>query len=115
MSTTPKRVIFTRGQLLEHEALARLLKMPVREVTEAYMRSLNAAQYHTPMTRPSVYGLLQPLRALQEAERDGRDFTPIFWHRTEDGVLHLTMWDVNKPNDKANPVAWSRSNSPIKW
>lgn len=98
MSTTPKRVIFTRGQLLEHEALARLLKVPVREVTEAYMRSLNAAQYHTPMTRPSVYDLLQPLRALQEAERDGRDFTPIFWHRTEDGVLHLTMWDVNTYN-----------------
>jgi hypothetical protein len=79
------------------------------------MRSLNAAQYHTPMTRPSVYTLLQPLRALLEAERDGRDFTRVYWHKTDDGVTHLTLWDMNEPSDKTNPVVWSRSNSPIKW
>jgi hypothetical protein len=44
--------------------------------------------------------MLQPLMAMHEAERDGRDFTRVYWYRTEDGVTHLTLWDMNPPNKR---------------
>lgn len=56
------------------------------------------------MTKPKKYLItpsigtltVQVVKATMDAERDGRDFTPIFWYRTDDGVLHLTMWDMNE-------------------
>ena len=58
-------------------------------MTDAYVKSFISGM--------KPYDLLQPYKAWLEAERDGRDYTPIYWHRTDDGVLHLTMWDMNKP------------------
>jgi hypothetical protein len=89
-----KKVIFTRAQRAEHTALANLVRIPVSEVTDAHINSVGATGHR------GIYSLLQPVLATLEAERDGRDFTRVYWHRTDDGVTHLTLWDMNKPNER---------------
>jgi len=103
-----KKVILTRRQRAEQLALANLTRIPLSEVTDAHTRINEAGHL-------GLYAQLQPVLATLEAERDGRDFTRVYWHKTDDGVTHMTLWDMHEPNDKANTVAWSRSNSPIKW
>jgi hypothetical protein len=87
-----KKVVFTRAQRVEHTSLSHLTGIPVSEITDAHMRALNEAGHR------GIYAQLQPVMATLEAERDGRDFTRIYWHRTDDGVTHLTLWDMNKPS-----------------
>ena len=84
--TKPKKLIFTRGQSMEMRAMAQLTGVPEQEVTDAYVKSYIWG------TKP--YYILQVVKATMEAERDGHDFTPIYWYRTDDGVLHITMWDM---------------------
>jgi len=108
-----KKVVLTRGQLNEHSALANLLGVPRNDVTGAYVRTLNEYGNATPTSRQNVYNLLQPVMATLEAERDGRDFTRVYWHRTDDGVTHLTLWNMNTPND--NTVVWLPPNSLTNW
>jgi hypothetical protein len=101
--------------LHEHAALAKLVGVTRADVTGAYIRTLNEDGHPPPTIRQSVYDLLQPLVATLEAMREGRDFTHVYWHRTDDGVTHLTLWDMDKPPDKTNTVVWSTPNSPTNW
>jgi hypothetical protein len=89
-----KKVILTRRQRAEQLALANLTRIPLSEVTDAHMRIFNEAGHL------GIYAQLQPVLATLEAERDGRDFTRVYWYRTEDGVTHLTLWDMNPPNKR---------------
>jgi hypothetical protein len=86
-----KRILIAPSQRMEMRSLAQISGIPEQYVTEAYTKSF--------ITGGRPYDLLQITKAWLEAERDGRDYTPIFWHRTDDGVLHLTMWDMNKTRD----------------
>ena len=87
--TKPKRFLVKPSQRIEMRSLAQLSGIPEQYVTEAYTKSF--------VTGGRVHDLLNITKAWLEAERDGLDYTPIYWHRTDDGVLHLTMWDMNKP------------------
>lgn len=107
----PKKLLVTHTTLAQHRALAALVEVPVDEVTDAYIRSENNKAYGN--VGIGIYAMLQPLMAMRDADKEGREYTPVFWHRTEDGVMHLTMWDMNTPND--NTVVWSTPNSPEKW
>lgn len=82
-----KKMLITPSRSMEMRALAELTGVPEQEVTNTYIRSF--------ITGMKPYHLLMVVQASMEAERDGRDFTPIFWHRTDDGVLHITMWDMS--------------------
>ena len=97
----PKKLLVTHTMLAQHRALASLVEVPVDEVTDAYIHGQNYGL--------GIYTMLQPLMAMREADKEGREYTPVFWHRTDDGVLHLTMWDMNTPK------VWSTPNSPTKW
>jgi hypothetical protein len=102
----PKRILIAPSQRAEMRSLAQISGIPEQYVTEAYTKSF--------ITGGRPYDLLQITAAWLEAERDGRDYTPIFWHRTDDGVLHLTMWDMNKPEPYL-PERWFKAmNSPAK-
>ncbi len=110
--TKPKKILITPSQRMEMKAMSNLSGIPEQFVTEAYTRSFIIGM--------KPWTILQITAAWLEAERDGRDFTPIFWHRTDDGVTHLTMWDMNKPQDdgialRASHIQWSKLNSPMKW
>jgi hypothetical protein len=83
-----KKYLITGRQHMEMKAMANVTGIPEEYVTEAYGKSF--------IYGGSAYDYLQITKAWLEAERDGRDYTPIYWHRTDDGVLHLTMWDMNK-------------------
>lgn len=85
----PKKFLISSGQRIEMKSLAQLSGIPEQYVTEAYTKSF--------ITGGRVHDYLSITKAWLEAERDGVAYTPIFWHRTDDGVLHLTMWDMNKP------------------
>ena len=85
-----KKVIFTRAQRAEQTALANLVGVPLSEVTKAHVQALNLTGHR------GIYAQLQPVMATLEAEREGRDFTRVYWHKTDDGVTHLTLWDMNK-------------------
>ncbi len=87
--TKPKKYLITGGQRMEMKSLANLTGIPDEIVTDAYVQSF--------MTGMKPFDLLQPVMAQYEANKEGREYTPIYWHRTDDGVLHLTMWDMNKP------------------
>ena len=89
-----KKVIFTRAQRAEHTALANLTGIPEFEVTDAHV---NAHSYNE-AAHLGIYAQLQPVLAMYEAEREGRDYTRVYWHKTDDGVTHLTLWDMNKPS-----------------
>ena len=89
--TKPKKFLVTGAQRMEMTSMAQLTGIPEQYVNEAYVKSF--------ITGGRPYDLLQITKAWLEAERDGLDYTPIFWHRTDDGVLHITMWDMNKPQD----------------
>lgn len=84
--TKRKKVLITPAQNMEMRAMAQLTGVPEEEVTNAYVKSF--------ITGVKPYHLLYVVKATMEAERDGRDFTPIYWYRTDDGVLHITMWDM---------------------
>lgn len=88
----PKKFLITGGQRMEMKSLANLTGVPEQIVTDAYVQSY--------MTGMRPYDILQPYVAMVEAERDGRDYTRIYWHKTDDGVVHLTMWDMNEPKDE---------------
>jgi hypothetical protein len=88
LKTKPKRVLIAPSQRMEMRSLAQISGIPEQYVTEAYTKSF--------ITGGRPYDLLQITAAWLEAEKEGRDYPPIFWHRTEDGVLHLTMWDMNQ-------------------
>jgi len=111
----PKKFLITGGQRMEMKSLANLTGVPEQIVTDAYVQSY--------MTGMRPYDILQPYVAMVEAERDGRDYTRIYWHKTDDGVVHLTMWDMNKPETylpeawfKSDPMAFSYgSNTVPKW
>lgn len=98
--TKPKKFLITPSKRMEMKSLANLTGIPDQVVKDAYVQSVIYG------TKP--YDILQPYKAQCEAERDGRDFTPIFWHRTDDGVLHLTMWDMNK-----TPSGWGYAPSMV--
>lgn len=102
--TKPKKVLITPAQTMEMRAMAQLTGVPEKDVTDAYVKSYIWG------TKP--YHLLQVVKATMEAERDGHDFTPIYWYRTDDGVLHLTMWDMNEP--QANGIRLE-TRLPAKW
>lgn len=82
-----KKYVITSGQRMEMKSLANLTGIPDQIVTDAYVQSY--------MTGVRPYDILQPYVAMMEAERDGRNYTRIYWHRTDDGVLHITMWDMS--------------------
>ena len=106
--TKPKKILITPSQRMEMKAWSNLSGIPEQFVTEAYTRSFIIGM--------KPWDILQITAAWLEAERDGRDYTPIFWHRTDDGVTHLTMWDMNEPQDYgASHVQWSKPNNPLKW
>jgi hypothetical protein len=88
--TKPKKLLVTHTALAQHRALASLVGVPVDEVTDAHIRGHDYGF--------SIYAMLQPLIAMREADKEGREYTPVFWHRTEDGVMHLTLWDMNTPS-----------------
>ena len=94
----PKRMLIAPSQRMEMRSLANLTGVPEHYVTEAYTRSFISGG------RP--YDLLHITAAWLEALEEGREFTPIFWHRTDDGVLHLTMWDMDK-----SPRGWGYANT----
>lgn len=71
------------------KSLANLTGIPEQVVTDAYVKSF--------ITGMKPFDILQSVLAMYEADKEGRDYTPIYWHRTDDGVLHLTMWDMNRP------------------
>jgi hypothetical protein len=106
-----KKLVFTPTQLRAHDALANLTGVTRDDVTDAHA---NAHSYNE-SGHSGIYARLQPVLAMYEAEREGRDFTPIYWYRTDDGVRHLTLWDMNKPTNTARTVAWSKANSPTEW
>jgi hypothetical protein len=93
----PKKLLVTHTTLAQHRALAALVEVPVDEVTNAYIRSEHNKS-STTYAGIGIYAMLQPLIAMREADKEGREYTPVFWHRTEDGVMHLTMWDMNTPD-----------------
>lgn len=98
----PKKYLITSGQRMEMKSLANLTGIPDEIVTDAYVQSF--------MNGMRPYDILQPVMAQYEADKEGREYTPIFWHRTDDGVLHLTMWDMNeRPSDgiRLNPMAFT--------
>jgi hypothetical protein len=72
---------------MEMRAMANVTGIPEQYVTEAYTRSF--------ITGMRPYDNLLITKGWLEAERDGVAYTPIFWHRTDDGVLHITMWDMS--------------------
>jgi hypothetical protein len=111
----PKKLLVTHTTLAQHRALAAMVDVPTEEVTDAYIRSVTIREASKSYAGIGLYSMLQPLIAMREADKEGREYTPIFWHRTEDGVMHLTMWDMNTPNDNSNTVSWSTLNSPEKW
>ena len=83
----PKRILIAPSQRMEMRSLANLTGIPESVVTDTYVQSF--------VTGGRPYDLLQGYAAMIEAEREDREYTPIFWHRTDDGVLHITMWDMN--------------------
>ena len=87
----PKRILIAPSQRAEMRSLAQISGIPEQYVTEAYTKSF--------ITGGRPYDLLQITKAWLEAERDGVAYTPIFWHRTDDGVLHITMWDMSPQGD----------------
>ena len=89
----PKRILITPAKAREMKVLANLTGIPEQLITDIHVQSLT--------TGGKVHDLLLIAKAWIEAERDGRDYTPIFWHRTDDGVLHITMWDMDK-----SPRGW---------
>ena len=91
----PKKLLVTHTKLAQHRALAALVDVPVDEVTDAYIRSENNKAYGE--FGIGLYTMMQALLATNTVDKEGREYTPVFWHRTDDGVLHLTMWDMNKP------------------
>ena len=92
----PKKLLVTHTTLAQLRALGALVDVSQQEVTDAYLHGQN---YNL-----GLYTMLQALIATNTADKEGREYTPVFWHRTEDGVMHLTMWDMNKPDD--NTVVW---------
>ena len=106
----PKKLLVTHTMLAQHRALAALVDVPVEEVTDAYIRGQESGMLPYGI---GLYAMMQALIAMRDADKEGREYTPVFWHRTEDGVMHLTMWDMNKPNE--NTVVWSTPNSPTEW
>lgn len=84
--TKPKKFLITPAQIMDIRTVAQLTGVPEQVVTDTYVKSF--------ITGMKPHALLTVVKATMEAERDGRDFTPIFWCRTDDGVLHLTMWDM---------------------
>jgi hypothetical protein len=92
----PKRILVSPAQYADIRSLANLTGIDEQEVKDAYMKSF--------MGDMNVFDILQPYLALAEADRQGWEYTPIFWHRTDDGVLHLTMWDMDKPD----PNSWTK-------
>jgi len=110
MAKKPTKLLVTRNTLYQHRALASLVDVPVQEVTDAHIRSHDSGL--------GIYAMLQPLMAMRDADKEGREYTPVFWHRTDDDVLHLTLWDMNTPNKimaKAFEEVWSTPNSPTEW
>lgn len=100
--TKPKKFLITGGQRMEMKSLANLTGVPEQYVTDAYVQSY--------ITGVRPYDMLQGYVAMVSAEREGREFTRIYWHRTDDGVVHLTMWDMNEPKDEGifqNPMAFA--------
>jgi hypothetical protein len=93
----PKRILIAPSQRSDMRVLAQLAEIPEQYVSEAYTKSF--------ITGGRPYDLLQITKAWIEAEREGREFTPIFWHRTDDGVLHITMWEMDKPEPYI-PARW---------
>jgi hypothetical protein len=91
----PKKLLVTHTKLAQHRALAALVDVPVEEVNDAYCRGQEDRMLPYGI---GLYAMLQPLIAMRDADKEGREYTPVFWHRTEDGVLHLTMWDMNTPS-----------------
>ncbi len=85
----PKKFLISPSKSMEMKSLANLTGVPEQVVTDAYVKSF--------ITGMRPFDILQAYVAQHEADREGRDYTPIFWHRTDDGVLHLTMWDMNTP------------------
>jgi len=99
--TKPKKFLVTSGQRMEMKSLANLTGIPEQVVTDAYVKSF--------MNGMKPFDILQPYMAQYEADKAGWEYTPIFWHRTDDGVLHLTMWDMNKPErTKYDPNTWTK-------
>ena len=87
--TKPKKFLVTSGQRNEMKSLANLTGIPEQVVTNAYVKSF--------VTGMKPYDILQPYMAEYEANLEGREFTRIYWYRADDGVTHLTMWDMNEP------------------
>ena len=85
--TKPKKYLITPAKNLEMRSLANLTGIPEQIVSDTYVKSF--------ITGVKPYDLLQPVVAQYEADKEGWEYTPIFWHRTDDGVLHLTLWDIN--------------------
>jgi hypothetical protein len=88
--TKPKKLLVTHTKLAQHRALAALVDVPVEEVNDAYILGHDYGL--------GLYAMLQPLLAMRDADKEGREYTPVFWHQTEDGVMHLTLWDMNTPS-----------------
>ena len=106
LKTKPKRVLIAPSQRMEMRSLANLTGIPEQVVTDAYVKSF--------MNGMKPYDILQPVVAQFEADAEGWEYTPIFWHRTDDGVLHLTMWDMDKPEPYLPKEWFIALNSPAK-
>lgn len=91
----PKKLLVTHTTLAQHRALGALVNVPVDEVTDAYIRGQENGMMNYNI---GLYAMLQPLIAMRDADKEGREYTPVFWHRTDDDVLHLTLWDMNTPS-----------------
>lgn len=87
----PKKFIVSSGQRMEMKSLANLTGIPEQVVTDAYVKSF--------VTGIKPYDILQAYLAQHEADLQGREYTPIYWYRTDDGVLHITMWDMHQRAD----------------
>ena len=87
-----KKFLITPAKNMEMKSLANLTGIPEQVVTDAYVKSF--------VTGVKPYDILHSYLAQHEADLQGREYTPIYWYRTDDGVLHITMWDMNKrPSD----------------
>lgn len=96
-----KKMLITPSRSMEMKSLANLTGIPEQVVADAYLKSFVSGM------RP--FDILQSVLAIHEADKNGWDYTPIFWHRTDDGVLHLTMWDMDeqpKPRERVRH-AWA--------
>lgn len=104
--TKPKKFIVTRGQRMEMQSLANLTGIPEQVVSDAYVKSF--------VTGMKPFDILQPYMAEYEANKEGREFTPVFWYRTDDGVTHLTLWDMNEQPDYGLRIkhAWNTRPKP---